>query len=353
MRKFGGSGLLVLALAVAGSAMMTTGASAATGRHDRLQRVLDHAVAGGGVPGIVADVRDGRERWFGTAGVADIETRRRRHPQEHFRIGSLTKAFTATVVLRLAAERKLNLDDTVAKWVPGVAEQAGADGTAITIRQLLNHTSGIPDAVPGQETPPPEKPGQRFIYSKVNYTLAGLIIEKATGAKLADEIARRIARPLGLTGTYLPGPETAIRGPHPRHYTKLPGGEIQDVTELDVSWAWAAGGMVSTTADLHRFMGALLGGRLLPAAQQREMFTMVSTKGADWIPDTRYGLGVYSQELPCGVTVWGGGGSIFGSWTYAMGSRNGGHLVVTNMNGDWNDPMATSVKLLQARFCPR
>jgi D-alanyl-D-alanine carboxypeptidase len=350
MRKFSSGGVLALALAVAGTAMMTTPASAAPKGHERLQRVLDQAVTGDGVPGIVADVRDGRTRWFGTAGVADLETRRERHPQERFRIGSLTKAFTATVVLRLAAEGTLSLDDTVAEWTPGLAEQVGADGTAITIRHLLNHTSGIPDVIPGQESPPPGKPGAGFAYSKVNYTLAGLVVEKATGAKLGDEIARRITRPLGLTGTYLPGEETVIRGPHARHYTKLPDGTIEDVTDLDVSWAWAAGGMVSTTADIHRFMTALLGGRLLPAAQQREMFTMVPT--ADWIPGTRYGLGVYSQELPCGVTVWGGGGSIFGSWTYAMGGRDGRNLVVTNLNGDWNDPLATSVKLLQARFCP-
>src|SRR5690606_34876950 len=224
----------------------------------------DRAMGDGRVPGIIAEVRDGDRAWFGTAGVADLATGRKRRPGEHFRIGSLTEAFTAAVVLRLAAEGALTLDDTVATWLPGLAEeQLGADGTAIAVRQLLNHTSGLPDVFPGQETPPPEEPGG-FAYSKVNYTLAGMIVEQVTGATLAQEIERRVARPLGLTGTYLPGGDQHLREPHARHYTKE-SGEIHDVTAADLSWAWAAGGMVSTTADLHTFLNALLRGPLLPA----------------------------------------------------------------------------------------
>ncbi|TMR97219.1 beta-lactamase family protein [Nonomuraea basaltis] len=354
------AGLLAVALTVAGTAMTTPAASAADrGRgHAEIQRVLDQAVADGGGPGIVAELRDGRTTpWFGTAGVADMTTGRKRRPGEHFRIGSFTKAFTGTVVLQLVAEGKLTLDDTVAKWLPGMVEEhLGADGTKIAIRQLLNHYSGLPDAIPGQETPRPEEPGQRFIYSKVNYNLAGMIVERATGATLADEIERRIARPLRLTGTYLPTTEKTIRGRHARHYSKLgetgPDAKIHDVTEMDVAWAWAAGGMISTTADLHRFLGALLRGRLLPPAQQKEMFTTVSTEGSDWVPDTRYGLGVYSQRLPCGVTVWGGGGYIQGSMSYAMGNRQGTHTLVSNLNGDWNDFPKTFTNLFEPSFCP-
>ncbi|GII92549.1 serine hydrolase domain-containing protein [Sinosporangium siamense] len=345
---------LLLAATVTALAMTATPASANDG--SPVQRVLDRAVADGGVPGIVAEIhRKHRKTWFGTAGVADRATGAKRVQGEHFRIGSVTKAFTATVMLQLAAEGRLSMDDTVAKWLPGVVEeQLGGDGSKIDLRRLLNHTSGLPDVVPGQEIPRPERPGAGFIYSKLNYNLAGMIIERVTGAKLADEIARRIARPLGLTGTYLPGGETAIRTPHARHYTKDgtgPGAQIHDVTETDVSWAWAAGGMISTTADLHRFLDSLLRGRLLPPAQQREMFTTVSTEGGDWIANTRYGLGVYAQRLRCGVTVWGGGGAVPGSWTYAMGSRRGTHRVVSNVNGDWDDPLATFTELLEARFC--
>lgn len=323
--------------------------------HGGVQRALDRAVAGGGGPGIVAELRDaGRAPWFGTAGVADLATGAKRRAGEHFRIGSFTKAFTGTVVLQLVAERKLSLDGTVADWLPGVVEKyiPGADGSTITVRQLLNHTSGLPDALPGQEPPAPEAPGKRFIYSKVNYNLAGLIIEKASGATLAEEIERRIARPLHLTGTYMPGTVQTPREPYARHYTKAGDGTVRDVTDADLSWAWAAGGMVSTTSDLHRFLGALLGGRLLPHAQQKEMFTTVSTEGADWVPNTRYGLGVYAQKLSCGVTLWGGGGYIQGSMTYAMGNKSGTHAMVSNLNGDWNDFFGTFTDLYETRFCP-
>ncbi|MEV4832949.1 serine hydrolase domain-containing protein [Nonomuraea sp. NPDC049486] len=315
-----------------------------------IQRVLDRAVAGGGVPGIVADVRDADRSWFGTAGVADLTTRRARRPGEHFRIGSLTKAFTAVVVLRLVAEGGLTLDDTVATWLPGLAEeQLGADGTTISVRRLLNHTSGLPDVIPGLETPPLEEPGG-FRYSKVNYNLAGMIVERVTGSTLAEEIARHVTRPLGLTGTYLPGDDQTLREPHARHYAKQPDAEIHDVTATDLSWAWAAGGMVSTTADLHAFLHALLRGRLLPPGLRREMFTTVSTEGTGWVPHARYGLGVYSQRLSCGVTVWGGGGAVPGSWSYAMADRDGSRAVVANANGDWGDLMATFGDLLDARF---
>ncbi|GLW13071.1 hypothetical protein Misp01_81990 [Microtetraspora sp. NBRC 13810] len=245
----------------------------------------------------------------------------------------------------------------MAKWLPGVVEEhLGADGTGITVRQLLNHTSGLPDAVPGQPTPHPEEPGGRFIYSKLNYNLAGMIVEHATGSTLAEEIDRSIARPLRLTGTYLPDADTTMRAPHARHYSKFDQAghptEIHDVTGADLSWAGAAGGMVSTTSDLHRFLRALLGGRLLPTGAQREMFTTVSTEGADWVPNTGYGLGVYSQKLPCGVTLWGGGGYIQGSVTYAMGDREGTHTLVSNMNGDWNDFLETFTTLFETSFCP-
>ncbi|GAU67888.1 alkaline D-peptidase [Streptomyces sp. NBRC 110611] len=97
----------------------------------------------GGSPGIVAEVRDGRRSWFGTAGVADTDTGRQRKPQEQYRIGSSAKTFTATVVLQLVAEHKLSLDDTVEKWLPGVVHGHGHDGSKISVRRLLNHTSGI------------------------------------------------------------------------------------------------------------------------------------------------------------------------------------------------------------------
>ncbi|MFF4603651.1 serine hydrolase domain-containing protein [Streptomyces sp. NPDC001339] len=395
-----GIGLLVPAIALMGCAeasgapashdvkpMASNVSLTAHPGHARVQHALDQAVAKGGVPGMIAEVRNGRDAWFGSAGVADIKTGRKRQPQERFRIGSAAKAFTSTVVLQLAGEHKLSLDDTVDKWLPGLVRGHGNDGRKITIRQLLNHTSGLfnygndeklfplfkgeaflkhrfdtfrpEDLVKvGISNPPYFAPGKGFRYSNTGYFLAGMIAEKVTGHPLTDEIRRRIVVPLGLKGTYLPGEDTAIRGPHPRHYSTLfetaPHAKVYDVTEQNTSYAWAAGGVVSTAGDLHRFVGALLNGRLLKPAQQREMFTTVSTKGSGWIPKfkARYGLGVFSHELPCGRKVWGIGGAISGGYTWAMGTRDGKHMMVSNMNGDWNEPLDALWNVYRAEFCP-
>ncbi|MEU1024510.1 serine hydrolase domain-containing protein [Streptomyces sp. NPDC005904] len=361
--------------AISGSAP----ASGAEG-HEAIRRLLGQAVTRGGLPGILAEVRDGDQQWFGTAGVADTGTGRERSRQDRFRIGSISKTFVATVVLRLAAEGRLSLDDTVEEWLPGVVHGPHHDGARVSIRMLLNHTSGIfnytddQEALNRHETHPPETltqiamsrpaafpPGSGWAYSNTNYVLAGLVIERVTGRALAEEITERISRPLGLAGTYLPrGGDPTIHGPHSRHYTKLfrtdPGAPVHDATEFDSSMFWAAGGMISTAGDLNRFFGALLGGRILPADQQRDMFTTVPTR--DWIPDAAYGLGVSSVRLPCGETVWGMGGALIGSWSYAYGARDGAKTVTANVNGDWceggwDDPIGVFTDLLGAAFCRR
>ncbi|MGC0417280.1 serine hydrolase domain-containing protein [Embleya sp. AB8] len=345
-----------------------------------IRRVLEQAVTQGGLPGILVEVRDGERQWFATAGVADTGTGDERAQQDRFRIGSISKTFVATVVLQLAAEGRLSLDDTAEQWLPGVLDGHHHDGAGVSIRMLLNHTSGIfnytddREALHRYETHSPESlvriaishpltfpSGSGWAYSNTNYVLAGMIIERVTGRALAAEITRRISSPLGLTGTYLPhGVDPTIDGPHSRHYTKLfrtdPGAPIHDATELDSSMFWAAGGMISTAGDLNRFFGALLGGRLLPPDRQRDMFTTVPTR--DWIANTAYGLGVSSVRLPCGETVWGMGGALFGSWSYAYGTRDGAQMVTINVNGDWcdggwHDPIGIFTDLLQATFCGR
>ncbi|MFJ1930472.1 MULTISPECIES: serine hydrolase domain-containing protein [unclassified Streptomyces] len=345
--------------------------------HAAIQHVLNQAVTQGGLPSILTEIRDDDQRWFGTAGVADIATGRERSPQDQFRIGSISKTFVATVMLQLAAESRLSLDDTVEQWLPGVVRGHNHDGGRVAIKTLLNHTSGIfnytddQEALNRYETHTPEllvqiamshpvtfTPGSDWAYSNTNYILAGMIIERATGRALADDITERITRPLDLTGTYLPrGSDPTIRGPHSRHYTKMfqtgPGAPVYDATELDSSMFWAAGGMISTAEDLNQFFGALLGGRILPPDQQRDMFTTLPTHG--WIPNTTYGLGVSSVTLPCGETVWGMGGALFGSWSYTYGARDGVHMVTVNVSGDWvnsgwDDPIGIFTDLLQTKF---
>lgn len=344
-----------------------------------VRQVLDAAVREGGVPGILAEIRDGGGQWYGTAGAADTDTGRPRGHGDRFRIGSITKTFTATVLLRLVAEGRLTLEDTVERWLPGMVTGNGHDGSAVTVRRLLDHTSGIHSHTNDQPalsrqasyTPgelvaialshPADFPaGTGWAYSNTNYVLAGLIVERVTGRGLAEEIADRLVRPLSLTGTSLPlGADPDLPAPHARHYTRLfspdPGAPVHDATELETSPYWAAGGMISTVSDLTRFLAALLGGELLGPEQQREMLTMVPT--ADWLPRASYGLGLSRLVLPSGVPVWGMGGALFGSWSYVYGTRDGSRVVAANINADWvrgrwEDPVGLFTDLLEAGLGP-
>ncbi|MFH9352770.1 serine hydrolase domain-containing protein [Kitasatospora sp. NPDC017646] len=383
----------VLATVMAGAlltAAPTASAGSTTGGgHQGLQAALDQAVTGAGLPGATAEVHDGGSTWFGQAGTADLNSGRPPRPQDRFRIGSTTKTFVATVLLQLEAEHRLNLDDSVEQWLPGLVDGNGYDGSRITLRQLLDHTSGIANfAVADQVskdfqgepflqhrfdgfTPrqlvqlgisvkPQFAPGTGWQYSDTNYVLAGLVVEQATGHSLAREITDRFVKPLHLKSTYEPtGADTGIHGPHGRFYSKLgpfdaPTLPEYDVTELNPSWGYGSGDLISTTGDLSTFFQALLAGRLLPPAQTAEMFTM-QDPGTAWIPQSRYGLGVASLALSCG-RVWGMGGAINGSWSYTFGTRDGHHLLSTEVNGDWADgsqwgPILVFTKELEAEFC--
>ncbi|MGK4581938.1 serine hydrolase domain-containing protein [Kitasatospora sp. HPMI-4] len=358
------------------------------GEHAGVQSVLDRAVSEAGLPGAMAEVRNGDSTWFGQAGAADLNTGRELAPQDRFRIGSTTKTFVATVILQLEAEHRLSLDDSVEHWLPGLVDGNGYDGSRITIRQLLDHTSGIhnfamtqlaEDEFVGQPflrhrfdsfTPrqlveiaiaykPTFAPGAGWEYSDTNYLLAGMIVEQATGHGLAQEIAQRITKPLHLKSTYEPtGDDTRIHGPHGRLYSKLmvPGDTTPsyDVTEQNPSLGFGSGDMISTNGDLGTFFRALLEGRLLPPAQQGEMFTMLDPQGG-WIDKSHYGLGVASMDLSCG-TVWGMGGAIDGSWSYTFGTRDGRHILSTEVNGDWANgswktPIGVFTAELEAEFC--
>ena len=287
-----------------------------------LQSRLDDVVAAGAI-GTLAEVRDGHRVWRGTSGVNGLDTTRPVDVRSRFRIGSITKTFLATVVLQLVAEGRLRLDDPVEKWLPG----AVPNGQQITVRQLLNHTSGLfdfrrtlifpPD--PGflqyrwrtwtaaeqvrralANPPTFEPPGREFAYSNTNYTLLGMIVEKATGRTYGEQIKRRVLRPLHLRETVLPGTGTRIAGPHPHGYVPIElDGKIQlvDFTELNPSLFGAGGEMISTTKDLNRFFTALLGGRLLPAHLLDEMKTQGIEGGKS------YGLGLSWRDTTCGVIV--------------------------------------------------
>lgn len=275
---------------------------------------------------------------------------------DHFRAGSITKTFIATVVLQLAAEHRLSLSDTVEQHLPGLVHGAGNDGRALTLRSLLTHTSGLYDftAVTGGTVPvtptqavrmavthPPADRG-RFSYSNTNYVLLGLVIRQVTGNSYATEAERRILAPLRLTGTSFPGSRTTLPSPHGRTYAA----DGSDVTDLDPRVAGAAGELVTTLADLDRFYSALLGGQLLPPHWLREMLDTRTAHGA-------YGMGLFPVKLPCGTTVWGHNGRISGSYVRTAATVDGRHVLTFRVNtGEIADP-GLEPALLAAEFCPR
>ncbi|MFI1754472.1 serine hydrolase domain-containing protein [Streptomyces sp. NPDC020571] len=364
--------VLALSAAVAGPAVA---APAATGGHDATRRALRAAVEDG-VPGVTATARDGRGTWSQAAGVGDLRTGEPRSERDRYRVGSITKTFVATVLLQLEAEGRLSLDDTVDRWLPGLVAGHGHDGGRITLRRLLNHTSGVYDYTSDEgfardhflkdgffahryETVTPRElvaiamahepdftPGTSWNYSNTNYVLAGLVIEEATGRPYGEEVRRRIIEPLGLRATSFPGTRTGLPRPSSRAYSKLAltaTGPTYDVTRLNPSMAGASGEAVSSSADLNRFYTALFRGGLLPAEQLAEMTTTVPAReGAD------YGLGLIKRQLDCGVTVWGHAGAIHGSSSEAVTTRDGRHALALNFNGDWS---GDGEAVIEAEFC--
>ncbi|MGW0502919.1 serine hydrolase domain-containing protein [Micromonospora sp. NPDC003241] len=309
------------------------------------------AVPAAGVPGALAAVRDGRHDWQGAAGQAFVTTPRPMQPQMRHRIGSVTKTFVATTVLQLVDDGRLGLDDPIGQRLPDAVP--GELGTQVTVRMLLNHTSGIGNytnamidsyaainrmqvttyapaelVAMGLAMPPTNAPGERFSYSNTNYVLAGMLIEAVTGNSTAAEVQRRILRPLKLTGTSFPGTDPTIRGPHGGAYFAPFG--VRDMSEFNMSWGGAAGEMISTTADLNTFFRALLRGDLLRPATLDQMLTQVPM-----VPELPaaggYGLGIYSLPTPCGE-FWGHDGAVIGHLTYSLHSRDAARQVSSGIN---------------------
>lgn len=296
-------------------------------------QTLHAAVRTHRLPGAAIEVtQPGCRAWTHTEGVADQRTGKPMFDGGRFRIASNTKTFTATVVLQLVAERRIALDAPVERYLPGVIRGNGYDGRAITVRQLLQHTSGLPDHMDlvdferyeewrYRHFEPRElvamalsqpKPAKPWSYSTTNTVLAGMVVKSVTGRPIGTEITRRIIVPLGLRGTYWPGDSPRIKGQHYRGYWPESEGGPGDFTEVNVSLGDAGGALISTLPDENRFFAALLGGRLLPAAQLAEMKRTVPADPDRLWPGARYGLGLISTPLPCGGRYWGHGGTFPG-----------------------------------------
>jgi D-alanyl-D-alanine carboxypeptidase len=318
---------------------------------DEVQGLLDRLVAAG-APGAAGWVEDERGSRRAASGLADLEARRPMLPGLRFRAGSVTKSLVAVVVLRLVAEGRLSLSDTVERRLPGMLPY----GDRVTLRQLLNHTGGVPNNWAAVERtlygsregrlrawtpeelvalvadqPQAFRAGSAWSYSNTGYILLGLIVEAATGRTLAEELDRGIFGPLGLRDSLLPGNEVGIPPPRSSGYSLPLGpagqaadGPLLDFTDYDPSPAWAAGGLVSSLEDLTRFFRALLGGRLLPPRLLTEMLPVVTVPpGALPLPlYDRYGLGLLEVETPAGRLV-GNAGGIPGFLSIVLSTRDG------------------------------
>lgn len=335
----------------------------------RLARIAVRA----GAPGILVRIGDGRgrvitisgqARWTRADGILS--------PDDEFRMGSNTKTMIATIVLQEVARGKLRLTDLVSRWLPGLIP----NGHAITIRMLLNHTSGLFNYIDnpavlraftgqsrrrwtprellaaGVKYPPLFHPGARYSYSNTNYVALGLVLKRVTGKSLPELIEQRITGPLHLEHTYLASGTPRSRARHlaagyepdaarlrkvlppgtPRwaHFVGPRRGDWVDTTWVNDSTEWAAGGMISTAGDWARFQTALLSGRLLPSTQLREMRTTVAENPADPHGD-RYGLGIERVVTPCG-DVWGHDGQApgYSSWDFADSNGRRTVSVFTN-----------------------
>ncbi|MEV0094247.1 serine hydrolase domain-containing protein [Streptomyces sp. NPDC050738] len=311
--------------------------------------------------------------WRGSAGVHDLASGRAADPDGRGRVGSVTKVFTAAVVLQLASEHRLSLDRPVRGYLPDLIPAAYEH---VTVRQLLNHTSGLPSSDGAGDTPeewyqhrfdvytpqqlvasatakqPLFAPGTQQKYDNIGYTVAGLLIERITHDTYENQVTRRIINPLGLHGTSLPDGDTHIHGPHNRGYQayERPDGtsELRDVTAWGQTSAWAAGDLISTTADLERFTQALFRGRVVRGPLLEEMFTL---------PKLRSGTSEYSAGLSAltlgGRQVWGKTGGRYGYNAAIAATRDLSTTLVYSVNstdakGDGMNP--TAMKIVVAAF---
>lgn len=283
----------------------------------QLQAVLDATVARGDSPGAVLSVTiPGYQPWSGASGIADRSDGRRMQPETLIHISSITKMFTAVIVLQLVEEGKIDLDAPISTWLPEITPLA----ERTTVRQLLSHTSGMFDYLedsrffveaygnPDRVYTPDElvnmvdqfgaafEPGSEgaWKYASTNYVILGLLVEKVTGRPLAEEMRQRIFEPLGFSHTVFATTE--------RFGTSIAHGYIGASARSDVSmtFVFATGNIVSTVDDLRLFIDGLFTGRLLNQESLTTMTTTMHTGGAYDMPELEYGLGIMRANLSVG-----------------------------------------------------
>lgn len=353
--------LLIAALAgiVALGLLPASAPGASVKRADaRLDRALQGLVGmKGGPPGATALIDRGRNTRFHRAGVGGVSTARPFRRDDHVRIASVAKAFSGAVTLTLVDRGRLALDDTVGELLAGFP----AAWSDVTLRQALNHTAGLPDYIKDpafrekfganprryffplelidfvSDQPLSFAPGSRYDYSDTDNIVVALMAEAATGSSYESLLRRLVYGPLGLRRTSLP---TGFLMPHPfvRGYAVEPGQAPENVSKvLNASAAWASGGMVSTPADLNRFIRGYGGGKLfgdLVRKQQRK-FVPGGESGPPGPGANSAGLGIFRYETRCG-TVVGHTGNMPGYTQFIATTLKGRRSVIVSINTQLN-----------------
>jgi D-alanyl-D-alanine carboxypeptidase len=343
----------VRAVVVAVLAVLMLGTSAAPAAKPKPQRANLSSIARdlvkSGAPGAIVYVRTPTATRAGVAGYADRGAHISMRASDRYRIASVTKGFVSVLILQLEAAGKLDIDDPVERYLPGVVPNGGA----ITLRELMNHTSGLfnytDDAAfvndpitsfsrawsPAQllalafAHPPNFAPGTDWSYSNTNYIVLGLVVEAITGEPLGQVLQEKIFTPLKLTSTSFPA--TIELAPDLVHgYIKVQGTPLIDITPaLNPSWGWAAGAIVSTAKDVTAFYRALFTRKLLPVAQLSELETPSATSRG-------YGLGLFTVLAACG-RAFGHPGDALGWQNLAFSTANGKRQAVVMVNVNYAD----------------
>ncbi|MFE7512121.1 serine hydrolase domain-containing protein [Streptomyces sp. NPDC057540] len=340
-----------------------------------LQSALDD-IHHAGVPGVFAEVRDGHRTWRGASGVADVTTGRPVGAGLRHRVGSVTKSFTAAAVLQQVERGRVGLDAPIGDHLPDLVP--GERGRRITVRMLLNNTSGIPDYLPqafpslrgfpslpdvstaslddnrfrafrpaelialGLAAPPTGDPGgPTGVYSNTNWLILGELLARVSGTTAEECITRNVIGRAGLRDTGFPaGPH--VDGPHSLLYESFYGliEPPRDYSVYDMSWVGTGAALVSTMADLNRFYGLLLGGGIVAPSSLVEMRRTIPVRALDGSM-IEYGLGLHRVDTGHG-TFWGHDGTVWGAGTMSLTRADGGRQMSVAVNlARWNRPDAS------------
>ena len=304
------------------------------------------------------------------AGVGNLRSGEPPRAGRQFRIGSVSKTFTAAVVLSLVDEGLVRLDAPIDRYLPGLLPYS----QSITVRQLLAHRSGLldygtvvwanpklvaesrhndylPAALVRIATQQPLQftPGDDFGYSNTDYVVLGMLVERVTGHRYEFELWRRVLRPEGLHDTYVAGHDPRLRRPSMRGYEAVRSqGRLTDLTNYNMSVAWASGDIVSTASDINRFYTSLLAGRLIPRHLLRQM-----KRSRPAFPGFEYGLGLGHTQM-CDQRVWGHVGGVPGYGTYTFTSNDAGRQITVSVNRSITLSIAAEDAinaLVAAEFC--